>query len=216
MENLKFWNSVCVTNPDDTTPVEFGKIKFTAIDAYTQIRSATEQWGMYGKAWGVRVEKYELMIDRLIYTGTFFYPDGGEFAIGSSIKISKEDCVKKVKTDALTKGLSFLGYNADVFLGKFDDNKYVADLKKNGKPPKLTPGQKAQAKRMNDYLCAVTNNKPADLLREHTGKEKFNDLDGEEIKTLWNKVIIEVVEFENKMANNVSDPDQNVEDKIGD
>jgi hypothetical protein len=26
----------------------------------------------------------------------------------------------------LTKGLSKLGFNADVFMGRFDDNKYVA------------------------------------------------------------------------------------------
>ena len=36
-----------------------------------------------------------------------------------------DDCIKKVATDALTKGLSKLGFNADVFMGRFDDNKYV-------------------------------------------------------------------------------------------
>ena len=36
--------------------------------------------------------------------------------------------MKKVATDALTKGLSKLGFNADVFMGKFDDNKYVNSL----------------------------------------------------------------------------------------
>jgi hypothetical protein len=40
-----------------------------------------------------------------------------------------DDCVKKVATDALTKGLSKLGFNADVFLGLYDDNKYVAGAK---------------------------------------------------------------------------------------
>ena len=36
-----------------------------------------------------------------------------------------EDAVKKAVTDGLTKCLSYLGFNADVFLGLFDDNKYV-------------------------------------------------------------------------------------------
>ena len=36
--------------------------------------------------------------------------------------------MKKVATDALTKGLSKLGFNADVFMGMFDDNKYVNKL----------------------------------------------------------------------------------------
>ena len=35
------------------------------------------------------------------------------------------DCMKKATTDGLTKCLTYLGFNADVFLGKFDDNKYV-------------------------------------------------------------------------------------------
>ena len=39
-----------------------------------------------------------------------------------------DDFFKKVATDALTKGLSKLGFNADVFMGKFDDNKYVSTL----------------------------------------------------------------------------------------
>ena len=55
----------------------------------------------------------------------------GEFPIASSIKTMMgkrvdDDCIKKVQTDALTKGLSKLGFNADVFMGRFDDNKYVA------------------------------------------------------------------------------------------
>jgi len=37
--------------------------------------------------------------------------------------------MKKATTDGITKCLSMLGFNADVFLGKFDDNKYVQELK---------------------------------------------------------------------------------------
>ena len=46
------------------------------------------------------------------------------------VKPTDHDAAKKAMTDALTKGLSHLGFNADVFLGMFDDNKYVQDLKK--------------------------------------------------------------------------------------
>ena len=54
----------------------------------------------------------------------------GEIPIHSSIKYSSngridDDFFKKVATDGLTKGLSKLGFNADVFMGMFDDNKYV-------------------------------------------------------------------------------------------
>ena len=35
-----------------------------------------------------------------------------------------------------TKALSKLGFNADVFLGKYDDNKYVAKMKEEFAEPK--------------------------------------------------------------------------------
>ena len=49
-----------------------------------------------------------------------------------------DDCIKKVATDALTKGLSKLGFNADVFMGRFDDNKYVNTPKNGADSPSTT------------------------------------------------------------------------------
>ncbi len=50
---------------------------------------------------------------------------------------------KKVETDSLTKCLSKLGFNADIFLGKFDDQRYLAEVTKEFATPvvkaKLTP-----------------------------------------------------------------------------
>jgi hypothetical protein len=40
-----------------------------------------------------------------------------------------EEAPKKSLTDAMSKCLSLLGFAADVFLGRFDDNKYVNDAK---------------------------------------------------------------------------------------
>lgn len=41
-----------------------------------------------------------------------------------------EEAFKKSLTDAMTKCLSLLGFSADVFTGKWDDNKYVNDRQK--------------------------------------------------------------------------------------
>lgn len=76
------------------------------------------------------------------FKAVFFYPDG-EFEITNSIKIftdkkhSKIDdnYAKKLETDALTKALSKLGFNADIFLGKFDDVRYVEEVKKEFTEP---------------------------------------------------------------------------------
>lgn len=49
---------------------------------------------------------------------------------GTTVKMRlDDDAPKKAMTDALTKGLSHLGLSADVFLGMYDDNKYVQKLK---------------------------------------------------------------------------------------
>lgn len=141
-DNLSFWKSVSTTTVAATKEVKQGARKFTAIDAYYQIMEATDEFGMYGIGWGVRDESFDIIADELLkYHATMFYKWNGEeglIPISASIRLYMgqgdkrridDDCVKKVTTDALTKGLSKLGFNADVFLGKFDDNKYVQELK---------------------------------------------------------------------------------------
>jgi len=88
-----------------------------------------------------KVEKINSVIGLVGFKATFFYPNG-EFEITNSIKIftdnkhSKIDdnFAKKLETDALTKALSKLGFNADIFLGKFDDVRYVQEMKKEFAP----------------------------------------------------------------------------------
>ena len=62
---------------------------------------------------------------------------------GNTIYYSNNDVHKKLKTDALTKGLSELGFNSDIFEGKFDDNKYVQEMNVKFNPLKPT-GEKPE------------------------------------------------------------------------
>lgn len=132
-KNLELWNSVKNTDKKFTKEVSLGR-KFTAIDPYYQIRIATEQWGSYGSTWGFKEISlgFELShLDLVTFKGIFYYPNG-EFPIINSVFIkttqNKEkskldpDFAKKVETDTLTKALSKLGFSADIFLGKFDDD----------------------------------------------------------------------------------------------
>ena len=146
-DNMKLWQSVETTDPNFTKKVN-QRGGFTAIGAQYQLRTATETFGPFGTGWGVkdeRIEKWE-DVGLAVYTGTLWYipaefkkgipvikEEPSEFPIHSSIKYHSngrvdDDFMKKVATDALTKGLSKLGFNADVFMGKFDDNKYVNKL----------------------------------------------------------------------------------------
>lgn len=88
--------------------------------------------------WKTKItEKVSTILGLVGFKATFFFPNG-EFEITNSIKIftdnnhSKIDdnYAKKLETDALTKALSKLGFNADIFLGKFDDTRYLEDTTK--------------------------------------------------------------------------------------
>lgn len=131
--NMKLWNAVCETDPAHTRRVS-QRGGFTAIDAQSQLMEATQQWGPYGTGWGVKDCKYEnVFIDSALIEVTldavFYYPCG-EFEIGSDMAYRPgNDTRKKLLTDVTTKALSKLGFNADIFLGKYDDNKYVDEMK---------------------------------------------------------------------------------------
>ena len=138
-DNMQLWESVETTDPKYTTRVN-QRGGFTAIGAQYQLRTATETFGPIGYGWGVRDEKIERWEDvgLAVYTAILWYvregiADEHEVPIHSSIKYQSngrvdDDFFKKVATDALTKGFSKIGFNADVFMGKFDDNKYVNKL----------------------------------------------------------------------------------------
>jgi len=139
MSNTKLWDSVEKTDPKFTKRVN-QRGGFTAIGAQYQVHKATEAFGPFGIGWGVKEESFQRYEDTglVLYQGTLWYKYGkdiGEVPIHSSIKYHAnsrvdDDFAKKVATDAMTKGLSKLGFNADVFMGLFDDNKYVSSLKK--------------------------------------------------------------------------------------
>ena len=138
MKNLELWNKVCKTDPSMTKQANVGGNKITAIKPQYQIKLATEQFGSYGKTWGfksVELDYSLLSHDIVIFKGLFFFPEG-QFEILNSIKLFKDnaktkiddDFAKKIETDALTKALSKLGFNADIFLGMYDDMRYVDSL----------------------------------------------------------------------------------------
>ncbi len=132
---MALWNQVCKTNPGHTKEVHNGKFAFTAIDPTYQLEEATRRFGPYGVAWGL----YDLVFNpipvdggtNLLLTATFRYPLDGEphqFPIAVDLRMRPtDDTAKKLMTMARSKALSYLGFNADVFAGKFEDDAYVRD-----------------------------------------------------------------------------------------
>jgi hypothetical protein len=136
MKNGKtnLWTAVCTTNPANTRQVNH-RGGFTAICAQSQLKAATEMFGMYGVGWGINFESDEYVRDssgnivEYVYKGTFWFKYAGEegvFPCQSSIKYRAGDDVQmKAETHARSKALSKLGFNSDVYQGEFDDNKFV-------------------------------------------------------------------------------------------
>ena len=136
MTDKSIWDLACETDPHSTKPVSFGARKFTAIDAYSQIHKATELFGSIGTGWGYSVE-WDYSIPNVVCADMLFWYTKdkvkGEFQVSGACDLAGKPKVdseakKKALTDGITKALSYLGFNADVFLGKFDDNKYVAEM----------------------------------------------------------------------------------------
>ena len=144
-KNLEVWNAVEKTDPKYTTKVTFGR-GFTSIDPMYQIMKATAALGPVGRGWAYTVEHSTLEAGGCLmavadvsispFDGTTYGPVRGlDFILNNKGKLD-EDAPKKAMTDALTKALSHLGIGAHVFLGKFDDNRYVAAMEKEFSQPK--------------------------------------------------------------------------------
>ena len=140
-KNMVFWESVEKTDPKYTKTINFGR-KYTAIDAYYQIKKATEKLGMYGEFWGLKnitFEKVyigeEIMLE---LKAVFYYDVDSDFEINNAGMLAAKtkdgniridtDAYKKLETDTLTKALSKIGFNTDVFLGKYEDQNYVNEV----------------------------------------------------------------------------------------
>ena len=138
--NMKYWDNLSKSDPKYLKQVSFGSRNFTAIDPQYQVRMMTEEFGAVGEGWGwhnttevVHVSNGDSAVLAHVsvwhstpantfgpFTGCrkFFDAAKGRMA---------EDAPKMAVTDGLTKALSHLGCNADVFLGEMDGNKYAAD-----------------------------------------------------------------------------------------
>lgn len=186
-ENMWLWRAVEKTNPKYTKQVGFGR-KFTSINAQYQIMTATEQLGSMGFGWGVEDERFEMVCDGLLgYQAKLWYRVGEticRYDINSSINTHNksgkldDECYKKVSTDALTKGLSKLGFNADIFLGLWDDNRYVAQMQKEyaDKPVSMErPHPRNSLKKKMDKIVLDTMLEYIDTGRAYMVQRKLSD-----------------------------------------
>ena len=145
---MMIWETLSKTNPEFTKPLPgYGGKTLTTIDPMYQIQMMTDLFGPVGIGWKYKVDyKY---IDGLVFaevTIKYFTDEWHEYGPVCSVQnLSKkngnldDEAPKKAMTDAMTKAFSHLGMSADVFLGKFDDSKYVEQMKQEFSQPKKIP-----------------------------------------------------------------------------
>lgn len=143
MDNMKLWQSVCVTDPKAVKPITGKQYKGNSPKPYWVIQRATEVFGPCGLGWGVQIlsERFERFGDEALHIAhvkVWYIQDGkrGEieqmgqtraaYISAAGKHIVDEDAPKKSATDGMVKCLSMLGFAGDIFSGQWDDSKYVA------------------------------------------------------------------------------------------
>lgn len=141
--NISIWNKVNETDEKFTSLVEYGAFAYTAICSTYQAERATELFGPYGDGWGLINIEYDWSLKdenlAIIHADFFYNVDGEyqEFEISNAIAFKSPekykpgefkvdpDFAKKIETNTVSKALSKLGFSADVYAGKFEDNDYL-------------------------------------------------------------------------------------------
>jgi hypothetical protein len=159
-ENLELWNRVTKIDPKHTKKVKVqGKQPFTNIDTYYLLQRATEEFGSYGKGFGIKSMSWSDLVigdtTLLILDAVFFFPDG-EFPIRNSLKMAymtqkgymmiDEDAPKKLTTNTIAKALSYIGFGASVYLGQWEDAAYVNEML--GTFTMITPEQRVELSKL--------------------------------------------------------------------
>lgn len=165
-DNLALWHQVEKTDPAHVKAITGKSYKGTSPKPHWIVMRATETFGPVGIGWGFTVEErvergallsegfYEQM--HIAKVKVWFKWNGergevehiggttfsGRYASGKVF--TDEDAPKKSVTDALVKALSMIGFAGDIFMGRYDDSKYVQEVRQefaeektdNEEPPK--------------------------------------------------------------------------------
>jgi len=140
-QNRFVWDCMKETDPRFTKRVNKGFGEITTIDPQWQIMRMTEMFGPVGRDWNytvnytytndlvfaeVSVATSKTENDNLFWN--YFGPVCSVQKLFRKTGALDDEAPKKAMTDALTKAFSHLGLCSDIFMGKFDDSKYVQKL----------------------------------------------------------------------------------------
>lgn len=161
MSNLDLWNKIEKTDPKHTKPITGKSYQGTSPKPHYLVHKATETFGPVGIGWGFTIvserieegaggERMHIAHVRVWYEwqgkrGEVEHIGGTQFSglRASGKPFTDEDAPKKSVTDALVKALSMIGFAGDIFMGRYDDSKYVSDLQAQMQEPSAFEAHRA-------------------------------------------------------------------------
>lgn len=164
--NLALWEKVQKTDPKHVKAITGKSYQGTSPKPHYLIHKATETFGPVGIGWGFSIvderieegaggERMHIARVKVWFKwegerGEVEHIGGTQFSgtRSSGKAFTDEDAPKKSVTDALVKALSMIGFAGDIFMGRYDDSKYVDALNAEANAP---PAVSA------DELSAFTN-----------------------------------------------------------
>lgn len=164
--NLGIWSQVEKTDLSYAKKVN-QRGGYTAISPQYQLKQATKVFGSYGKGFGLSESDFDMSLFEslgvVMHKAKFFYVTDGErveFPISNAIQATTGagdkkrvdvDFAKKVETNTVSKALSKLGFNADVFMGMFEDNQYMQELNNELAIQKAEDKEQEAVKQAREY-----------------------------------------------------------------
>jgi hypothetical protein len=148
MDKKALWSRVCKTDPRHVKPITGKQYQGNSPKPYWIVERLTEEFGPCGIGWGFHIvsERMERMTDKevlSIATVRLWYEFDGKrgeveqigqtkacYLTAKGALLVDEDAPKKSVTDALVKCASYIGFAGDIFSGRWDDSKYVADVRR--------------------------------------------------------------------------------------
>jgi len=148
MDNTRIWDKLAKTDPAHTKSFKrAGGFSGTAIKPIYSIKRMTDHFGPCGYGWGMTEPTFTVVPagnETLVYATVGVWVREGDnqsapiYGVGGDkvMTVRKDggafcddEAFKKAYTDALTNALVKLGVGADVHMGLFEDNKYLAAVR---------------------------------------------------------------------------------------
>jgi len=207
-DNKALWRRVFTTDPKAVKPITGKQYSGNSPKPYWIVERLTDEFGPCGIGWGFDIvsERMEhLPEENVLHIAVvrFWYEMGGKrgaleqigqtkaaYRTSKGTMLVDEDAPKKSVTDALVKCASYLGFAGDIFSGRWDDSRYVAEANKEWREREREPANDegpVKADRLQelqeiaaDMLMLQADGKEMDAVRAYYELD-----DNEEKIALW-------------------------------